>query len=83
MLIYFSYILLPKLNHNQKPTKNHYINIVSYPASFISSSIINTLTANYEYSLSNRENLPLPVQMQFTEKPKTFLKLLTPKHVLT
>ena len=23
------------------------------------------LTANYEYSRSNRENLPLPIQMQF------------------
>ena len=24
---------------------------------------VNTLTANYEYSRSNRENLPLPIQM--------------------
>ena len=24
---------------------------------------INTLTANYEYTRSNRENLPLPIQM--------------------
>ena len=30
------------------------------------------LTANYKDSHSNRENLPLPIQMQFTEKPKTF-----------
>ena len=72
---------------------------------------INTLNANYEYSRSNRENLPLPIQMQLSEKPKTspgyfiaflestlnfehffkkmsliaqvFLKLFTPKDVLT
>ena len=30
------------------------------------------MTANSEYSRSNRENLPLPVQMQLSEKPKTF-----------
>ena len=35
---------------------------------------INMLTANYEYSRSNSENLPLPVQMQLSEKPKTFLE---------
>ena len=70
-------------------------------------SYLNTLTANYEYSRSNREHLPLPMQMQLSEKPKTFyqflestlnfehfekkmsliaqvfLKLLTPKDVLT
>ena len=32
----------------------------------------NTLTANYEYSRSNRENLPSPIQMQLSKKPKTF-----------
>ena len=32
----------------------------------------NTLTANYEYSRSNRENLPLPIQMKLSEKPKNF-----------
>ena len=35
-------------------------------------SFINTLTANYEYSRSNTDNLPLPVQMQLSEKPETF-----------
>ena len=30
----------------------------------------NTLTANYEYSRSNRENLPLPIQMQLSKKLK-------------
>ena len=35
-----------------------------------------TLTANYDYSRSNREYLPLPIQMQLSKKPKTFSKLL-------
>ena len=30
----------------------------------------NTLTANSEYSCSNGENLPLPIQMQLSEKSK-------------
>ena len=30
------------------------------------------MTANYEYSRSNRENLPLPIQMQLSDKVKTF-----------
>ena len=30
------------------------------------------LTTNYEYSRSNRENLPLPIQRQLSEKLKTF-----------
>ena len=38
----------------------------------LSSPEMNTLTANYEYSRSNRETLPLPIQMQLSEKPKTF-----------
>ena len=29
---------------------------------------INTLTANYEYSHSNAENLPLAIEMQLSEK---------------
>ena len=33
---------------------------------------INTLTANYEYSRSNGENLPLPIQLQSSKKPKAF-----------
>ena len=32
---------------------------------------INTMTANYEYSRSNRENSPLPIQMQLSDKVKT------------
>ena len=31
--------------------------------------LVNTLTANYEYSRSNRENLPLPIQMKVSKKP--------------
>ena len=34
--------------------------------------LVHTLTANYEYSRSNRENLLLPIQMQLSEKPKIF-----------
>ena len=30
------------------------------------------MTANYEYSRSNMDNLPLPVQMQLSEKLETF-----------
>ena len=37
---------------------------------------VNTLTANYEYSRSNGENLPLPIQTQLPEKSKTFFGLL-------
>ena len=33
------------------------------------------MTANYEYSRSNRENLPLPIQMQLSGKPTTFLSI--------
>ena len=32
----------------------------------------NTLTANYEYSRSNRENLPLPIQIKLSKKDKPF-----------
>ena len=41
---------------------------------FLNSDVrpFNTLTANYEYSRSNTETLPLPVQMQLSEKLKTF-----------
>ena len=69
------------------------------------------MTAKYEYSRSNKENLPPPIYMQLPKKPKTFccivieflestlnlehfekkmsliaqvfLKLLTPKNVVT
>ena len=34
--------------------------------------LVNTLTAKYEYSQSNSENLPLPIQRQLSKKPKTF-----------
>ena len=30
--------------------------------------VFNILTANYGYSRSNRENLPLPIQMQLSKK---------------
>ena len=39
---------------------------------YLSKCPFNTLTADYEYSGSNRENLPLPVQIQLPKKPKIF-----------
>ena len=33
---------------------------------------MNTLTGHYEYPRGNMDNLPLPVQMQLSEKVKTF-----------
>ena len=33
---------------------------------------LSTLTANYEYSRSNRENLPLPIQIKLSKKPSIF-----------
>ena len=35
----------------------------------ISGLLVNTLTANYEYSGSNRENLALPIQIKLSKKP--------------
>ena len=34
---------------------------------------VNTLTANYEYSCSNRENLPLPIQIKFSKTSYTLV----------
>ena len=41
-------------------------------ASFFFKKVINTLTANYEYSRNNTHDLQLPVQMQLSGKLKTF-----------
>ena len=38
----------------------------------ISGLLPNTLTAEFEYSRDNRDNLPLPIQMKLSKKPKTF-----------
>ena len=38
--------------------------------------LVDTLTANYEYSRSNGENLPLPIQMQLSKNPKHFAAIL-------
>ena len=38
--------------------------------------LFNTLTANYEYSRNNTDDLPLPVQMQLSGKLKTFSNFL-------
>ena len=32
----------------------------------------NTLTANYKYSPTNRENLPLQIQIKLSKQPKPF-----------
>ena len=45
---------------------------MAYPRGEIPLKKFNTLTANYEYSRSNRENVPLPIQMQLSEKSKKF-----------
>ena len=34
--------------------------------------LVNMMTANYEFSCSNRENLPLPIQINLSKKPSTF-----------
>ena len=34
--------------------------------------LVNTLTANYEYSRSNTDNLPLACEMELSEKLKRF-----------
>ena len=34
--------------------------------------LVNTLLANNDYCCHNIENLPLPIQMQLSKKPKTF-----------
>ena len=33
------------------------------------------LTASYEYSRSNRENLPLPIQINLSKKPSIFCSI--------
>ena len=38
------------------------------------------LTANNEYSGSNRENVPIPIQMQLSEKPKFLESTLNFEH---
>ena len=38
----------------------------------VSKNKVNMLTANYEYSCNNTDDLPLPVQMQLSGKLKTF-----------
>ena len=51
--------MLHKLNFKIKVTK------------YLHKNPINTLTANYEYSRNNTDDLLLPVQMQLSAKLKT------------
>ena len=37
---------------------------------------VNTLTADDNYSLNNRKNLPQPIQLQLSKKPKIFPNFL-------
>ena len=37
--------------------------------------LVNKLTANYEYSRTNRENLPLPIQIKLSKKPSVFCSI--------
>ena len=37
--------------------------------------LVNTITANFQYSCSNRQNLQLPIQMQLFGKPKIFCQV--------
>ena len=39
---------------------------------YFSQVLLNTLTADDEYSRHNRENLPLPIQVQLSKKPNIF-----------
>ena len=39
---------------------------------------VNTLTGNAKYSNQDCDNLPLPIQMQLSEKQKTFSQLFVP-----
>ena len=44
----------------------------------ISGLLDNMFTANYEYSRSNRENLPLPIQIKLSKKPSSFCVIFLP-----
>ena len=39
---------------------------------------VNILTADYKYPVQDCENLPLPIQMQLSEKRKTFSQFFVP-----
>ena len=38
--------------------------------------LLNTLAADERYPFLNRDNLTIPIQMQFSQKEKTFLRFL-------
>ena len=38
--------------------------------------LVNTLTANYQYSVSNTENLSLPIKTEVSLKLTTFIEIL-------
>ena len=49
---------------------------VTFFKSEILGLLVNTLTTDEEYSRNNKENLPLPIQRQVSEKLKTFSQFL-------
>ena len=69
--------LLKSAEKHFYPTLSSFWANLSYKKSFLVISdilglFVNTLTANYEYSRSDWENLPLRIQLQLSEKLKTF-----------
>ena len=70
---------LPSLNKNMAFFWRGRFSCITFTAVLIQSllnykdiALVNTLTANYEYSRNNTDDLPLPVQMQLSGKLKTF-----------
>ena len=66
--------LLQYAEKNFYPTFSSFWAKLSYKRLFLIRSEIlgllhNTLTANYEYSRSNRENLQFPIQIKLSKKP--------------
>ena len=66
--------LLQYAEKNFYPTFSSFWATLSYKRLFLIRSeslglLDNTLTANYEYSRINRENLPLPNQAKLSKKP--------------
>ena len=60
------------LSHHLEPTG---VKKVNFKCIWDFGRLVNTLTAHYEYSHSNRESLPLPVQMHLSKKPKTSFEI--------
>ena len=69
--------LLKSTGKDFYPTFSSFSARLSYKNFFLFRSqilglLINTLTVNYEYSRSIRENLPLPIHIKLSKKPLIF-----------